>query len=518
MKKIDRREFIKAGAAGTLAVAVGSNILTSCAHEAAGIKPSVLGAGMGGYFEKNFGMDSGVLRSAIRQGMSKGGDFCEIFLQHRVRDYIGYEDGQVNRAYADIDLGAGVRVLKGEQTGYAYTEELTPKSLKRAAETAAAIASGTPGNFTGSFKGEKIPDMYERKRVWIHVAPDRKIAIARKVGDKMPSLDKAIIKSSVWFGDEDEVMAVANSDGLFVEDTRPMTFIYATCVAERNGRRETNWHSRSQRKGPGYYHPDSFLEKIAKQAVRKTMLLFDAVEPPAGEMPVVLAPGTSGILLHEAMGHGFEADFNRKKTSIYSTMMGKKIAPPFVTIVDTALVPGARGSINVDDEGTPGQRTVLVENGKLVSYMHDRISAGYFKVKRTGNGRRESFRYIPIPRMRITTMESGPDDPEEIVKSVKKGIYAENFSNGQVTIGAGDYSFYVKVGYMIENGKITAPIKDVNLVGNGPDTLSKVVMVGNDEKIEEGGGTCGKEGQGVPVGFGLPTVKVSSITVGGVKS
>ncbi|MCP4676158.1 MAG: TldD/PmbA family protein, partial [Deltaproteobacteria bacterium] len=238
----------------------------------------------------------------------------------------------------------------------------------------------------------------------------------------------------------------------------------------------------------------------------------------AGEMPVVLAPATSGILLHEAIGHGMEADFNRKGTSIYSTMIGKKVAEDFVTIVDTALEPKSRGAIHVDDEGVAGQRTLLVENGKLVSYLHDRISARHYKVDPTGNGRRESFRFAPMPRMCVTTMENGPHNPEEIVKSVKKGIYALDFSNGEVTIGAGDYSFYVKTGFLIEDGKLTTPIKDANLIGNGPDTLTKMVMVGNDKAIDVGSWTCGKDGQSVPVSLGLPTIKVSSITVGGVNS
>jgi len=517
MKPIDRRHFIKQSAAGAAAVAAGPTLLAACAGPEAGRKPSAQGAGSGGYFAATFGVDAEMLRRTIAKGLHSGGDFCEVFLQHRIKDYIGFEDGQVNRAYARIDLGAGVRVLKGDQTGYAYTEELTAERLAKAAETAAAIASGPAGTPPAGFSGVEIPKLYAAQRVWLDVPPEKKIAIARRVGEKVAAGDPTVIKASAWFGDEDEVMAVANSDGVFVEDTRPMTFLYATCVAEKDGKRETNYFSRAQRRGPDYY-PESFLDSIAAEAVRRTVLMFDAIKPPAGEMPVVLAPGTSGILLHEAMGHGFEADFNRKKISIFSEMLGQKIAEDFVTIVDTALVNDARGAINVDDEGVPGQRTVLVDKGVLSSYLHDRISAQHFKLASTGNGRRQDFRCAPIPRMRVTTMESGPHDPEEIIKSVKKGIYAVDFSNGQVTIGAGDYSFYVKTGHMIEDGKLTAPIKDVNLIGNGPDTLKKVVMVGNDQKIEEGGGTCGKDGQGVPVGFGLPTTKVSAITVGGVQS
>ncbi|MDD5307331.1 MAG: TldD/PmbA family protein [Deltaproteobacteria bacterium] len=517
MPKIGRRDFLKQGAAGFAAVAAGSTLVSACAHEAAGRGPSIAGGLGTGYFARSFGVDEDLVRRVIARALGKGGDFAEVFVEHKVGDYIEFEDGQVNRAYAQVDLGAGIRVLKGDQTGYAFTEELAEASLLAAADTAAAIASGSAGKAPGSFAPVQMPRLYEQAQVWIEVPPARKIGIVSRVGEKVASGDKSVIKASVRFWDEDDAVLVANSDGIWAEDMRPMTFVYATCSAEKGGRRETNSYSRSQRAGPGFY-PESLLDKVAAESVRRTMLLFDAIKPAAGGMPVVLAPATSGILLHEAMGHGFEADFNRKGISIFSSMMGRKIAADFVTIVDTALEPGSRGALNVDDEGTPGQRTVLVDKGTLVSYLHDRISAEHFKVPRTGNGRREDFRCAPLPRMRVTCMENGPHDPAEILKSVKKGLYAVDFENGEVTIGAGDYSFYVKTGYLIEDGRLTAPVKDVNLIGNGPDTLTKVVMVGNDKAIDQGTWTCGKDGQGVPVSLGLPTIKVSEITVGGVNS
>ncbi|MBW2277285.1 MAG: TldD/PmbA family protein [Deltaproteobacteria bacterium] len=518
MLKIGRRKFLVQGVAAAGAAATVPALLTSCAHpKAAGVKPVVQGAVTGGYFAGNFGVDGDMLRRTITKGLSRGGDFAEVFLQHKVGDYIGFEDGQVNRAYAQVDLGAGIRVLKGDQTGYAFTEELTEKSLLAAAETAAAIATGSGTEGPSVLKPVKIPSLYAPKQVWIDVSPKDKIGIAQATGELLQAGDPAIIKAAVHFSDEDEVVLIANSDGIQVEDTRPMTFLYATCVAKKGDRIESNTYSRSGRQGPELYS-DALIKEIADETVRRTLLLFDAIVPPADEMPVVLAPATSGILLHEAMGHGFEADFNRKEISIFSTMLGKKIAEEHVTIVDTALEPKARGAINVDDEGTPGQETVLVKDGVLVSYLHDRISADHFKVERTGNGRREDFRSAPLPRMRVTTMENGPHDPDEIIASVDKGLYAVDFSNGEVAIGAGDYSFYVKTGYLIEGGKLTSPVKDVNLIGNGPDSLAKVVMVGNDKQIDSGTWTCGKDGQGVPVGLGLPTVKVSAITVGGVNS
>ena len=364
---------------------------------------------------------------------------------------------------------------------------------------------------------EVAPALYPSEAQWLAVTPADKLAIVDRVGKKVAAGDPAVIKAAVRFRAEDDVVLVANSDGAYVEERRPMTYLYATCTAEKNGRRETNWYSRSIRGGPEFYSPE-LIDRTAAEAVKRTLMLFEAVTPPAGEMPVVLAPATSGILLHEAMGHGFEADFNRKGISIFSSMMGRRIAPEFVTIVDSGLEAGNRGALAVDDEGTPGRRTVLVEKGTLVSYLHDRISAKHYGVERTGNGRREDFRSPPIPRMRVTFMEPGPHGHDEIVGSVQRGLYAIDFSNGEVNIGAGDYSFYVKTGYLIEDGKLTSPVKDVNLIGNGPDSLGKVDMVGDDFELDGGTWTCGKDGQGVPVGLGLPTIRVAAITVGGVRS
>lgn len=469
----------------------------------------------GMYFAENFGLDTDALARIIGQGLAQGGDFAEVYCQHKASDSVGFEDGQVNRALNSVDLGVGVRVLKGDQTGYAYTEDLSLESIVLAAKTAASIASSSPGVFRGMWTEVQKPNLYPEQRVWSEVPAVRKLSLVQTVGEKLLSLDPSVIKATVRYADSDDVVLIANSEGVLVEDIRPMTYMYASCVAKRGARIETNTYSLSRRQGVDFYD-ETRLESIAKTAVERTLVLFDASPPPAGEMPVVLAPATSGILLHEAMGHGFEADFNRKKVSIFSSMMGKKIAEDFVTITDSALESGSRGAIHVDDEGVEGQRTVLVEDGKLVSFMHDYLSAKHYGVSQTGNGRRESFRHFPLPRMRVTAMENGPHEPEEIIKSVKKGLYAVDFANGEVAIGAGDYSFYVKSGYLIEDGKLTRPIKDANLIGNGPDSLSKVTMVGNDKKLDAGTWTCGKEGQGVPVGLGMPTVKVSSITVGGV--
>jgi TldD protein len=469
----------------------------------------------GGGFAMRFGLDEELVRRILSRGLERGGDFCELFAQRRVSTDVGFEDGQVNRASTSVDLGVGVRVLKGDQTGYAFTEELAERSLLAAADTAASIASGPRSASLGAVTAVALPRLYAPAPLWAEVSPSRKIRFAERVGNAIAAADPAVVKAGVAFGDEDEEIFVANSEGLRAEDSRPMAYMYASCTARRGDRVESNSHSRAARLGPEMFG-DAFLDELAAEAVHRTLALFDARVPPAGEMPVVLAPATSGILLHEAMGHGFEADFNRKGTSLFCTMMGKRIGEKFVTIVDTALEPGARGAIAVDDEGTPGQSTVLVEDGVLVSYLHDRLSAAHYGVARTGNGRRESFRCAPLPRMRVTTMENGPHDPEEIVRSVKRGLYAVDFSNGEVDIGGGDYSFYVKSGFLIEDGRLTAPVKDVNLIGNGPDSLAKIEMVGNDKAIDPGTWTCGKDGQSVPVGLGLPTIKVRAITIGGV--
>jgi TldD protein len=296
-----------------------------------------------------------------------------------------------------------------------------------------------------------------------------------------------------------------------------MSSLNTSCVAEKNGQREQNGYGSSGRNDVSFFDQAN-LDRIAREAVESTMILFDAVAPRAGEMPVVLAAGSSGILLHEAIGHGMEADFNRRDESIFSDKIGKKVAESFVSIVDDGTTLNNRGAINMDDEGNDVKQTYMVENGILTSYLHDRISAKHYGVEPTGNGRRESFRHMPLPRMRNTYMLNGPHKREEIIESVKYGIFAESFTNGQVRIGPGDFTFYVKQGYLIENGRMTRPIKDVNIIGNGPRVLQDIVMVADDIEMSEGGWTCGKGGQGVPASMGQPTVKVSSITVGGVNA
>lgn len=466
------------------------------------------------YFSR-FGVDDRLLREGLSSALSSGGDFADLFFQHRVSHNFVLEDGSVNRAFKGAELGVGVRVVKGDQTGYAFTEDLSIESVLEAARTAAAIAEGPRRDGPQRFHVTKdVPARYAVQRRWDDVRPEEKMPLLSGLNERAFAANPFIKKVNITFGDEASAILIADSQGRIVEDVQPMTMLYLSCVAEKNGQREQNTYGVAGRQDMSFYSKER-LDRIVTQAVDRTLILFEAVQAPAGEMPVVLAAGASGILLHEAIGHGMEADFNRKGTSIYADKIGKAIAKPFVNIVDEGTQENARGAINVDDEGNAVARTNLVEDGVLTTYLHDTISAKHYGVKPTGNGRRESYQYAPLPRMRSTYMLPGPHKHDEIVASVKKGIYCSNFTNGQVQIGAGDFTFYVKNGFLIEDGKLTQPIKDINIIGNGPKVLEKIDMVADDLKIDEGGWTCGKDGQSVPVSQGIPTVRVASITVGG---
>ncbi len=513
---MDRRDFLRWVGVGSAAVSVPL-LASSCATGRA-TKPAArasLGAHQT-YFDQ-FGVDAGMLKRTIDRGLSRGGDFSEVFLQHKVVHYVGMEDGAVNRAYTQVDLGAGIRVLKGDATGFAYCEDLTEQALLKAAATAAAVADQKTAARAKPLAAHEVDTRYAVDVPWNEVGIDKKLPVVEKTDQLIRARDKRIIKTTIFFNDESSHVLVANSDGLLVEDDQPMAMLWAFCVAMQNGKVETGSQSLSARDSMRFFS-DANIAKVAHEAADYTTMLFDAIPPPVGEWPVVMAPGVSGILLHEAIGHGMEADFNRKGISIYADRVGKRIAPEFVTIVDDGTNERMRGSINVDDEGADAQRTVLVENGILRSYMHDRISAKHYKVAPTGSGRRQSFRYPPVPRMRNTYMLNGPHKAEEIIASVDRGLYAEVFSNGQVMIGAGDFTFYLKHGRLIEKGKLGPVVKDANLIGSGPKVLENVQMVADDMAMYSGAGMCGKDGQGVPVGFGLPTVKAAGMSIGGRKA
>jgi TldD protein len=505
-----RRDVIGIGAAA-LAGGTLTNLVGGPAEAATGAAGATSGVG---YFGR-FGVTERMIREALGDALGKGGDYADLFFQHRVGNNYVLEDGAVNRAFTSVELGVGVRVVKGDQTGYGYTEDLSLEGVRLAARTAAAIADGPAREAPQRFHAPaSLPSRYPVKVRWEDVRPEKKLPLLNRLNERTMARDPRVRKVNVTFVDGASSILIADSNGRIVEDNQPMTLLYLSCVAEQDGQREQNTYGVAGRGDIGFY-TDEKLDRMVKEAVERTTILFEAVQPPAGEMPVVLAAGASGILLHEAIGHGMEADFNRKNVSIYSDKIGKAIARPFVNIVDEGTQEGARGALNVDDEGNGVGSTTLVQDGVLATYLHDSISAKHYGVAPTGNGRRESYQHAPMPRMRSTYMLPGPHKPDEIIASVKKGIYCTNFSNGQVQIGAGDFTFYVKNGYLIEDGKLTRPIKDVNIIGNGPKVLEKIDMVADDLKIDEGGWTCGKDGQSVPVSQGIPTVRVASITVGG---
>jgi len=509
MKEISRRSFLKTGAAAAATFAVPSVLTEGW--------PVLARPEEAGYFEREFGVTDALYRKILAEALGKGGDFADLYFEHTISNALVLEDGKVNRAAGEIDLGVGIRTVKGEQVGYGFTQELTEKSMLAAAGTAATIADTKARGPAGRFVKLETQNAYPLKTLLTAVPLESKLPLLQTANEKCFALNPLVIKVSVLFQDQQKRIMIVTSGGVKAEDLQPNTVLAILVVAEKNGRRERSWWSIGGRQGFAYFTP-SLVDDMCRKAVGRTVLLFDALQPPAGEMPVVLGPGITGILLHEAIGHGLEADFNWKKTSTYCTMLGKKVAEPFVTVIDDGTVPNLAGSINVDDEGTPGQKTVLIDKGVLASYMHDNISARNYKLASTGNGRRQSYQNYVIPRMRNTYMLAGPAAPADVVKAAGKGLYVQDVSNGEVKIGEGDFAFYVSQGRIIENGKLGAPVKDVNIMGNGPKMLANITMVANDfEFCLQAGGNCGKYGQQVLVSFGQPTCLVKSLTVGGVK-
>jgi TldD protein len=510
MKKISRRSFLKTTAKAAAVTIAAPIVLPEGWY-------GLARADTPGYFEAEFAITDGLCQKVLAEALSKGGDFADLYFEHTISNWLMLEDGKVNQAYSDVALGVGIRTVKGDQVGYGFTQDLTEESMRKAASTAATIANAQAKKAAGKLAGLELKNYYPLKTLLTSVPLESKLPLVQSANDKCFALSPLIVKVNASFHDQQRRIMIVTSEGIKAEDLQPRNYLGASVVAEKAGKRERAGWNLGGRRDFSFYTP-ALVEDVAKTAVERVLVLFDAVKPPAGEMPVVLGPGVTGILLHEAIGHGMEADFNRKKISTFCTMIGKQVAEPFVTIIDDGTVPYLLGSINVDDEGTPGQKTVLVDKGILSSYMHDKISARFYNVKPTGNGRRQSYQHYVQPRMRNTYMLAGPTAPEEVIKSVANGIYVRDVSNGQVQIGEGDFAFYVSQGKMIENGKLTAPIKDVNIIGNGPKMLRNITMLANDLEMSKGGaGACGKGGQAVPVGFGLPTCLVKSMTVGGVR-
>ena len=504
---MSRRDFVKVTGTGLALATLPGFIRSGFAKDNPGDNPYAF------YFQR-FGIDEDMIRKVMAEALHYGGDYCDLFFQNKLSNSIRLQDNIVNSASTNVSLGVGIRVLKGDQTGFSFTEDISLESMKAAARTAAGIASGSPKQVPEAFNATKLRNYYDTEVSWEDVGVKEKVEMLQAINDDVFKEDPRVVKASVNFSDSENYILIVNSEGGLATDYQPMLRISVGCTAEEDGRRENNYFDYSARDDIRFLTPER-LKRLPREAVARTVKLFEAISPQAGELPVVLSAGSSGILLHEAIGHGMEADFNRQGISVFSEMIDKKVAEPFVNIVDSGLNPNVRGSINVDDEGTPSQETMLVEDGVLRSYLHDRISANHYGVDPTGSGRRESFKHYPMPRMRNTYMTNGPHTFDEMVATVDYGIVAEQFTNGQVNIGPGDFTFYVKAGHLIENGKITAPIKDVNIIGNGPEVLGRITMVANDMEMAEGGWTCGKNGQGVPASMGMPSVLVSAITVGG---
>ena len=472
------------------------------------------------YYLDTFNVTERGMRQLIEQGLSSGGDFCDLFFENTSYRDMLLRDGEVTSGGFHIDYGVGIRVLCGEKTGYAYSESTDMASMSSAAKAAAGITTGCAiksdrrtSDHRHFGKPNPAADRYPMQQDWRTADVSAQLPLLMKLEQSIRAKDSRVVKVIAKLSSMVSDILMYNSFEEMKYDTRPLGSIAVSVVFSQNGVVENQSVSRSFRCGYEMV-TDELLEEIACEAVKGLDARFDARRPKGGKMPVVMGAGASGILLHEAMGHAFEADFNRKGQSIFSGRMGERICPAGITIVDDGTIRGNRGSVNFDDEGVPGQYTTMVEDGILTSYLHDRISAGYYGVAPTGNGRRESFRYMPIPRMRATYMESGEGDADSIIASVRKGIFVDQFTNGQVKIGEGDFTFYVKSGYLIENGRLTMPVKDINITGNGPQALADIEAVAGDLKIDDSTWTCGKE-QSVPVGCGMPTVLVRELTVGG---
>ncbi|HSB49163.1 MAG TPA: metalloprotease TldD [Burkholderiales bacterium] len=466
------------------------------------------------FFER-FGLTERDLERYLSAALSAGGDYADLYFEYQLTTSILVDESLVKSASQGLSAGCGVRVISGERTGYAHTDDLAPEKVLHAARTAALIASGPAKTPVAGMKRAPARDLYPVATGATENDVTAKLDLALRADRAARAYDPRIAQVRVSWADEARHILVAGSDGSVAWDLQPLARFSVSCIAKSDGVSARGTSGGGGRAGLDFFETEKPPEHFAHEAARQAIVQLDAREAPAGEMPVVLGPGWPGILLHEAIGHGLEADFNRKKTSAFAGLVGQRVASPKCTVVDNGTLPSRRGSLNMDDEGSPTQNTVLIEKGILKGYLSDRLSARLMGIPDTGNGRRESYEHIPMPRMTNTYMLAGEDSPEDIVRSVERGVYAANFGGGQVDITSGKFVFSASEAYLIEDGKITAPLRNCTLIGNGPDVLTRVSMVGNDLALDEGVGTCGKDGQSVPVGVGIPTLKVDRITVGG---
>jgi TldD protein len=469
------------------------------------------------FFNENFGIRAGDLEKVLAAALGKKADYADLFFEYRRNEGISLEEGLVKNCSQSTANGVGVRVLAETKTGYAYTDDITIENLQLAAQTARAIAQNRDSQAPVALGSglEKTHDLYPIKVPVNDIALEKKVALLYEIDKFTRELDARVKNVFVSLASEYKIILVAGSQGSVIGDIQPLTRLNVSCIVEEHGNRQVGGFGGGGRVEFGFFVDAKDYQRYAREAVRQAVLNLSAQDAPAGTMDVVLGPGWPGILLHEAIGHGLEGDFNRKKTSAFSDRIGQRVASELCTVIDDGTLPSRRGSINVDDEGTPTHRTILIEKGILKGYLQDKLNAGLMKMPLTGNGRRESYAHIPMPRMTNTFMLAGEAAPEDIIRSVKKGLYAVSFGGGQVDITSGKFVFSASEAYLIEDGKITRPVKGATLIGNGPDVLTRVSMVGSDLKLDEGVGTCGKDGQSVPVGVGLPTIKIDGLTVGG---
>ncbi|MCK0769183.1 metalloprotease TldD [Chromohalobacter japonicus] len=464
------------------------------------------------------GLDLAALDTGLGHAMGPGIDYADLYFQRTWQESWILEDGDVKEAGYSIDGGVGVRTLTGEKTGFAYSNQISADALADTGRIAAGIARS----------GQRLPPQAVQAamptRRYADVDPlaglsaEDKIAMLKTADRVARAADPRITQVSASLSGVYEVVMVRASDGTLAADIRPLVRFNVSVIAVRDGRRERGSAGGGGRYSMARLRDENVAERFAKEAVRQAMVNLEAVDAPAGQMPVVLGNGWPGILLHEAVGHGLEGDFNRKGSSAFAGRIGERVAAPGVTVVDDGTLSDRRGSLSVDDEGTPTQRNTLIEDGILKGYMQDKLNARLMGMAPTGNARRESYAHVTMPRMTNTCMMAGQDDPEDIVKSVKRGIYAVSFGGGQVDITSGRFVFSASEAYLIEDGKITAPVKGATLIGNGPEVMQQVSMIGHDLDLDTGIGVCGKEGQGVPVGVGQPTLKIDELTVGGTQS
>jgi TldD protein len=461
------------------------------------------------------GLEDSHLDEALGRLLTGGVDAADIYFQYVRHESWSLEDGMVKEGSHSIDQGVGVRAMSGDKTGFAYSDELLAPALMSVADAASAIARQGQ---TGSLRAWQAPvgrKLYPAIDPLTSLSDAAKVDLLQRVDQAARALDPRIKQVNASLAATHEVILVCASDGTMAADIRPLIRLNVSVIAEQKGRREQGYSGGGGRRSYEYFLEGDKALEYGQEAVRQALINLEAQPAPAGEMPVVLGPGWPGVLLHEAIGHGLEGDFNRKGTSAFAGRLGEKVASELCTVVDDGTLESRRGSLNIDDEGTPSNQTMLIENGVLTGYMQDKMNARLMGMQPTGNGRRQSFAHMPLPRMTNTYMLPGEHDPEEIIASVEHGIYAKNFAGGQVDITSGKFVFSTSETYLIENGRIGKPLKDATLIGDGPSVLKEVSMVGNDLALDAGIGVCGKDGQSVPVGVGQPTLRIDRLTVGG---